>query len=164
MASHNQLGKEGEQLAVNYLVEKGYEILHRNWRHLHYEIDIIAKKNDLLRIIEVKALKSRGINFPEQSVTKKKFRYLLNAADEFLFHNQQYRHVQFDILSITLHPTNEPEFFLIEDVFEPAQGDALRREEHLVRRAQGDADDDDERNKEIGVNDDVAQVEQVSTW
>jgi len=117
MASHNQLGKEGEQLAVNYLVEKGYEILHRNWRHSHYEIDIIAKKNDLLRIIEVKALKSRGINFPEQSVTKKKFRYLLNAADEFLFHNQQYRHVQFDILSITLHPTNEPEFFLIEDVF-----------------------------------------------
>jgi putative endonuclease len=117
MASHNQLGKDAEQLAVDYLVEKGYEILHRNWRHSYYEIDIIAKKNELLRIIEVKALKSVGINFPEQGVTKKKFRYLLNAADEFLFQHQEYRHVQFDILSITLHPAKDPEFFLIEDVF-----------------------------------------------
>ena len=98
MASHNQLGKEAEQMAVNYLVEKGYEILHCNWRYSRYEIDIIGKKNNLLRI-------------------RKKFRFLLKAADEFLFQNQQYRHVQFDILSIVLHPEKEPEYFLIEDVF-----------------------------------------------
>ena len=58
MASHNQLGKEAEQMAVSYLTTKGYEILHCNWRYSHYEIDIIAIKNELLRIIEVKSLKS----------------------------------------------------------------------------------------------------------
>jgi putative endonuclease len=117
MALHNQLGKEAEQIAVNYLAENGYEILHRNWRHSYYEIDIIAKKNDLLRIIEVKALKSSQFHHPEESVTKKKFRHLLKAADEFLFQNKEYRNLQFDILSITFNSEKEPEIFLIEDVF-----------------------------------------------
>ena len=117
MASHNQLGKEAEQLAVDYLVQHGYEILHCNWRYSRYEIDIIATKNELLRIIEVKSLRTSQLRYPEESVTKKKFRYLARAADEFLFHNQQYRHVQFDILSIILNPQKDPEYFLIEDVF-----------------------------------------------
>jgi putative endonuclease len=117
MAMHNQLGREAEQMAVNYLSENGYEILYCNWRYSRYEIDIIAKKNDLLRVIEVKALQTSRLRYPEESVTKKKFKYLLKAADEFLFQNQQYRHVQFDILSITISPEKEPEFFLIEDVY-----------------------------------------------
>ena len=117
MASHNQLGKEAEQMAVNFLSQNGYEILHCNWRHSRYEIDIIAVKNELLRIIEVKSLKSSELRYPEESVTKKKFKYLQRAADEFLFQNQQYRHVQFDILSIVVGRGNEPEYFLIEDVF-----------------------------------------------
>ena len=117
MASHNQLGKEAEQMAVDYLEKHGYEILHCNWRHSRYEIDIIAKKNELLRIIEVKSLKSSALRNPEESVTRKKFRHLLKAADEFLFQNQQYRHVQFDILSILLTPEKDAEYFLIEDVF-----------------------------------------------
>lgn len=117
MASHNQLGKEAEQLAVNHLVEKGYEILHCNWRHSYYEIDIIAKKNELLRIIEVKALKSSALRYPEESVTKKKFKHLQSAANEFLFQHQEYKHVQFDILSIIMNPGKETEYFLIEDVF-----------------------------------------------
>lgn len=117
MASHNQLGKEAEQIAVNYLTKNGYEILHCNWRYSRYEIDIIAIKDQLLRIIEVKSLKSTDVRRPEESVTKKKFRYLVKAADEFLFQNQQYRHVQFDILSIVLNRENDPEYFLIEDVY-----------------------------------------------
>jgi len=116
MALHNQLGKEAEQMAVNYLLENGYEIIHCNWRYLRYEIDIIATKNDLLRIVEVKALNSSQLRYPEESVTKKKFKFLLKAADEYLFQHQQYRHVQFDILAITMNPEKEPEFFLIEDV------------------------------------------------
>jgi len=117
MASHNELGKEAEQMAVKYLTQKGYKILHCNWRHSRYEIDIIAMKNELLRIIEVKSLKSSELKYPEESVTRKKFKYLLKAADEFLFQNQQYKHVQFDILSIVLNRDKEPEYFLIEDVF-----------------------------------------------
>jgi len=117
MALHNEFGKEAEEMAVHYLVDNGYEILHRNWRWSRFEIDIIAKKNGLLRIIEVKALKSATVAFPEQTVTKKKFKHLLNAADEYLFQNQQYKHVQFDVLSITINPGKGAEYFLIEDVF-----------------------------------------------
>lgn len=117
MALHNKLGREAEEMAVTYLVKNGYEILHCNWRYSRYEIDIIAKKNDLLKIVEVKSLQSSAIRYPEQSVTKKKFKDLLKAADEFLFRHRQYRHVQFDILSIIVSPHKPPEFFLIEDVF-----------------------------------------------
>ena len=61
-------------MAVSYLTKKGYEILHCNWRYSRYEIDIIAIKNELLRIIEVKSLKSSELKYPEESVTKKKFK------------------------------------------------------------------------------------------
>ena len=117
MASHNQLGKEAEQMAINYLTKNGYEILHCNWRYSRYEIDIIAVKDQFLRIIEVKSLRSTDVRLPEESVTKKKFRHLVKAADEFLFQNQQYRHAQFDILSIVFNRKNDPEYFLIEDVY-----------------------------------------------
>jgi putative endonuclease len=117
MASHNQLGKEAETLGMQYLTSLGYTILHQNWRYSHYEIDIIATKEKLLHIIEVKALQSSQHGFPEDAVTKKKFRFLLNAADEFLFQHPEYRHVQYDILSVILPKNKEPEFFLLEDVY-----------------------------------------------
>ena len=85
MASHNKLGEEGEELAVKWLKENGYEVLHRNWRHSHYEIDIIALKNNMLHFVEVKARKNSPFGHPEDSVTKKKFKNLQKAADEFLF-------------------------------------------------------------------------------
>ena len=117
MALHNQFGIEAEAVAVKYFIEHGYEILFRNWRHPPYEIDIIATKNDMLHIIEVKARKTSAFGYPEESVNKKKIRSLMKAADEFLFQNQQYRHVQFDILSIVIAKNKEVEFFLIEDVY-----------------------------------------------
>lgn len=117
MALHNKLGKEAEEMAVSHLAGLGYEIIHCNWRHSHYEIDIIAIKNGLLRIIEVKSLKSSSFRHPEESVTKKKFKFLLKAADEYLFQNPKYRNVQFEILSIVAVPGKDPDFFLIEDVF-----------------------------------------------
>jgi putative endonuclease len=117
MASHNELGKDGEQLAVAYLKEKGFEILHCNWRFSRYEIDIIAKKNGMLHMVEIKTRKFYPGAFPEESVTKKKFNFLKNAADEYLYRHPEYRDVRFDILAITLFRDKEPEYFLIEDVF-----------------------------------------------
>lgn len=117
MAIHNQVGKDGENLAAGYLLKKGYEILHRNWRYSFYEIDIIARKNNKLHIIEVKTLNETSAGFPEDSVTKRKFKRLLNAADEFLYQHPEYRHVQYDILSITFRSNGEHEYFLIEDVY-----------------------------------------------
>lgn len=117
MASHNNLGTAGEDLAAAWLQEKGYEILHRNWRHSHYEIDMIAVKKGRLHIIEIKTRNDSPYGYPEDSVTKKKFKHLQRAADEFLFRNPGYQWIQYDVLSITLFKNKEPEYFLLEDVF-----------------------------------------------
>lgn len=117
MARHNDIGKRGEALAAAYLVGKGYAILHCNWRHPPYEIDIIALKDGVLHFVEVKSRSSKNFGLPEDAVTKKKFQSLLQAADEFLFQHPEYRHVQYDILSITTLKNQPPEFFLIQDVY-----------------------------------------------
>jgi putative endonuclease len=117
MATHNDLGKTGEELAVQYFITRGYEILHQNWRFSHYEIDLIAKKNNKLHFVEVKTRTSSLYGHPEESVTKKKFKYLQKAADEYLHQNKGFKWIQYDILAITLHKNNPAEFFLLEDVF-----------------------------------------------
>ena len=117
MASHNELGKEGEEMAAKWLTEKGYTILHRNWRHSYHEIDIVAMKGKFLHFVEVKARNFSSFGYPEDSVTKKKFKNLQKAADEYLFLNPGHKWIQYDILSITLYRDKEPEYFLIEDVF-----------------------------------------------
>ncbi|HEY0067280.1 MAG TPA: YraN family protein [Flavisolibacter sp.] len=114
MAVHMELAQKGEEMAARYLEEKGYTILHRNWRHAHLEIDLIAYHEPVLHFIEVK-LRSSNKFLPEKSVSKKKFRHLLKAADEFLYRHPQYRHIQFDIMAITLG--REPGLFFIEDVY-----------------------------------------------
>ncbi|MEI9944549.1 MAG: YraN family protein [Chitinophagaceae bacterium] len=118
MASHNKVGTDGEELAAVWLATKGYEILHRNWRYSHYEVDIIAKKNKILKFVEVKCRNASPYGgFPEESVTKKKFKSLKQAADEYLFLNPGHKWIQYDVLAITLYKDKEPEFFLLEDVY-----------------------------------------------
>jgi putative endonuclease len=117
MASHLKTGADGENLADEWLKQRGYQILHRNWRHRHYEIDIIALKNNKLHIVEVKSRNASPFGYPEDSVTRKKFKNLQRAADEYLYLNPGYKWIQYDILSITLYRDKEPEYFLLEDVF-----------------------------------------------
>ena len=118
MAQHNDLGKEGEKLAAIYFIQNGYGILYTNWRHRNWEIDIIATKNDMLHFIEVKTRSSLNFGHPEEKIDKKKINYLINASEEFLFQQPQWKRIQFDVLSITLLKDKEPEYFLIEDVYE----------------------------------------------
>jgi putative endonuclease len=118
MASHNELGKEGEEMAARWLKENGFELLHRNWRHSHYELDIVATKGKFLHFVEVKARKASAFGgHPEESVTKKKFKNLQRAADEYLFLNPGHQWISYDILSITLQRNGKAEYFFIEDVF-----------------------------------------------
>lgn len=117
MAAHIEAGREGEKLAAAYLEQRGYTILHRNWRYSHYEIDLIALKDNLLHFVEVKYRSSNWHGNPEEAVTKKKVASLLQAIDQYLFSNRQYDNFHLDIISITQHPNREAEYFLIEDVY-----------------------------------------------
>ena len=94
-----------------------YEILFLNWRHSHYEVDIIAKKDDTLHFIEVKTRSSWHYGKPEESVNRKKIQDLLKAANGFLNQYPKYVDFRIDILSITKHPEKETEYFFIEDVY-----------------------------------------------
>jgi putative endonuclease len=117
MAKHNETGKKGEQLAATWLKEQGYEILHINWRHSHYEIDIVASRNEVLHFIEVKTRNSMTFGYPEESVSKKKFNSLMSGAEEYLFQYPKWKRVQYDVLSITKLKDKPVEYFLIEDVY-----------------------------------------------
>jgi putative endonuclease len=83
LATHHLLGKDGEALAAKWLQEKGYTILHTNWRHSYYEVDIIASKEEVLHFIEVKTRRNKKFGEPEESVDEKKIRNLLNASEEY---------------------------------------------------------------------------------
>ncbi len=117
MANHNLTGKAGEILAAEYLKKKGFEILHTNWRHSYYEIDIIARYEEILHFIEVKTRRSLRFGYPEESVTDKKMERLILAAEAFLLKNPQWVRVQYDILSIHLNKDKKTEYFFIEDVY-----------------------------------------------
>jgi len=117
MATHNETGKKGEALAVDWLKLVGFTIMHQNWRHSHYEIDIIAIKENILHFIEVKTRRSHRFGFPEESVSKKKMHHLMQAAEEFMYQQPGWKRIQYDILSIILLNKKEPEYFLIEDVY-----------------------------------------------
>ena len=117
MALHNELGKEGEELAANWLSAHGYTILHRNWRYSRLEIDIVATKGKFLHFIEVKTRYYTPFGHPEESVTKKKFKKLQWAANEYLFLYPGHLWIQYDIVAVTMFGNGRVDYFLIEDVF-----------------------------------------------
>jgi putative endonuclease len=118
LATHNDTGKIGEALAVAWFEEKGFSILHTNWRHKNLEVDIIASKNNMLHFIEVKAVTTLKYGNPEDKVSAKKIKNLIDASAEFLYQQPQWQRIQFDVLSITMLQGQEVVYYLIEDVYE----------------------------------------------
>jgi putative endonuclease len=117
MARHNETGKKGEVLAVSYLQEQGFTVLHCNWRYSHYEIDVIATRQEMLHFIEVKTRQSLAWGQPEESVSKDKIRSVVKAGVAFQAAFPYWKRVQYDVLSITITDNQPPEFFYIEDVY-----------------------------------------------
>ncbi len=95
------LGNKGEQIAVEALEEKGYEILYRNWRYLKNEVDIIARKDDLLVFVEVKTRSSLQFGLPQEFVKPSQIKRLVQAANAFIEQNNATEEVRFDIIAIS---------------------------------------------------------------
>ncbi len=100
MATHNELGAFGEQLAASYLRKHNYSILERNYRFQRAEIDIIAQKDDQLIIVEVKTRNSDFFGDPQDFVTSSKIKLLVKAADEYIISNDLDLEVRFDIIAV----------------------------------------------------------------
>ncbi len=105
LSSKNQkpsIGQQGENLALNYLENKGYKIIERNYRYGRGEIDIIAEKDQLLIFIEVKTKKFGDFGDPIYWITRKKQRQIGTVAKGYLFErNITDRDCRFDVITLT---------------------------------------------------------------
>jgi len=116
MAAHNELGKKGEQLAIEYLIKKEYKILERNYRYKKAEVDILAQKEDELIVIEVKTRSTNHFGNPEEFVNYKKIKLLTEAVDYYINERDLDVEVRFDIIGITDSKPN-PKLTHIKDAF-----------------------------------------------
>lgn len=116
MAQHNDLGKKGEQLAIDFLVQNEYIILEKNFRYLKAEVDIIAQKENTIIAVEVKTRTSDFFGNPQDFVNPKKIKLLLSAMDYFVVQNNLDVEVRFDIIAI-LTNSKETKIEHIEDAF-----------------------------------------------
>jgi putative endonuclease len=101
MAEHNDLGKLGEQLAAEYLQKNGYVILETNWVFQKAEIDILAQKDNILAVVEVKTRSSIDFGLPQDFVRPKKIQLLVKAVNGYVNENDLDLEVRFDIIAIS---------------------------------------------------------------
>ena len=100
MAAHNELGKQGEQLAIELLQKNSYTILETNWTFQKAEIDIIAQKGNTLAIVEVKTRSSIDFGLPQDFVKSKKIQLLVKAVNEYVSSHDLDVEIRFDIVAI----------------------------------------------------------------
>ena len=117
MAAHNELGQWGEDLAVAYLQGKGYQIVERDWKSGHRDIDIIARDEaGTIVFVEVKTRRNRVFGEPEEAIDFWKLQSLQQAINHYVKFRHINSEVRFDIISIVGTIGSEPEINHIKDV------------------------------------------------
>ncbi len=121
MASHNDLGKWGEELAAQHLREQGYTILDRDWRLGHRDLDIVARTPDGTTVVfvEVKTRTSDVVSRPQDAVDARKIRSLGAAANAYAKEFQLWDELRFDLISIIGDRAETAVLEHVEDAFNP---------------------------------------------
>tara|TARA_R110002124_G_scaffold46393_1_gene139331 strand:- start:348 stop:704 length:357 start_codon:yes stop_codon:yes gene_type:complete len=117
MSTHNDTGHWGEEKASVFLMEKGFEILEKNYRHKHMEIDLIVKKDNTLIFVEVKTRTGTGFGMPEEFVNYTKARLIMKAAEHYIYAVDWHLDIRFDIVSILIIPNGALDIRHIQDAF-----------------------------------------------
>jgi putative endonuclease len=107
MADHNDLGKKGEELAIEYLRLKEYEILERNYRYQKAEVDIIAKRENKLIAVEVKTRSTPEFGDPQDFVKPKQIQQLVKAVNHYVEESGLEVEVRFDIIAIVKNKSGQ---------------------------------------------------------
>ena len=100
MSKHLKTGSLGETLAADFLASKGFELIARNYRYKHAEIDLIVKRDNLLVFVEVKTRKLTTFGEPESFVTNKKAAKIFEGAEHYITENNWTGNIRFDIVSV----------------------------------------------------------------
>lgn len=116
MAKHNDVGKQGEALAEQFLVDHGYQTVFRNWRCPKGEIDLIVKNCQSIVFVEVKTRSTDFWGNPEIAVSDNKIKRIVDAAEYFLFEYDFDLDIRFDIISIVINK-NTSQIYHIADAF-----------------------------------------------
>jgi len=108
MSDHRQkVGNWGERVAADYLHERGYKLVARNFRTPYGEIDVVVQKNDFIIFVEVKTRTSSSLGPPEISVTPRKQEHMLAAAEHYAQQNE-IDHWQIDVIAVEGKPGTKP--------------------------------------------------------
>ena len=118
MADHNEFGKLAEELAEQFLVQKNYKILAKNFRYQKAEIDIIAEFENQIIIVEVKARKTDAFMLPQETINKRKIKLIVSAANYFLEENNIDKETRFDAISVLPDESGKLEITHLENAFE----------------------------------------------
>ena len=112
-----QIGDNGENRAVEYLISNGFAIIERNWRTMGGEVDIIAFKNDTIVFVEVKTLPNGTIDMIQRELNYQKRQRIIKTSKRFLLKHRQYSnsYIRFDVIVIDM-PGLEPVYH-IENAF-----------------------------------------------
>ncbi len=121
MAQHNQLGKWGEEYAETYLRDHGYDIMERDWRIGHRDIDIIARSPDGHDVVfvEVKTRTNDVVTKPEDAIDIKKIRNIGMAANAYVKAKNIVDNLRFDVMSIVGDCADNAQIEHIKDAFNP---------------------------------------------
>ena len=118
MATHNELGQLGENLALKHLLEKGYKLLSRNFRFKHLEVDLIMQDENKLVFVEVKTRQTAEIGEPYLAVTRTKQKQIIKVANHYIIENDLQNESRFDIVSI-VHNSYRTAIEHIDNAFTP---------------------------------------------
>lgn len=103
MAEHNELGNLGEERAQAFLRSKGFHIRHINWQSGKLELDIVAQKDGFLVVVEVKTRSTETFEHPQEAITIRKIRNIINATHEYILQFDWQGETRFDVISVIPH-------------------------------------------------------------
>lgn len=112
-------GKEGENLALAHLLNKGFMLLERNWKYGQKEVDLIMKDQDAIVFVEVKTRKQTAYGFPEEFVDMKKQSNLVHVASAWMDQMEYEGEIRFDIVTLLQKKGSSPTINHIQDAFFP---------------------------------------------
>ena len=115
MAPHLRTGREGEDAAARAAQARGWKILDRNWRSGHLELDIVCEDGEELVFLEVKTRAENSLVSALETLTWKKRRRLIRAAQAWLSaHDAWERPCRFDLACVTTENTATAECYRTE--------------------------------------------------
>ena len=115
--TNKEIGKYGENLAKDFLIKKGFEVIETNFRYSKIaEIDIIALKDNVVHFVEVKTRTSNAFGTPFEAIDKNKLNSIYHAGLFYIQKNKKYKKFQIDAVGIVLDKTNQPTFTFLENI------------------------------------------------